>query len=173
MVPLVDSLLDPDSLRNRADIAFREERSIDEPDGFDYFASLAGMVAVGITNDAGAVLLMNSPHGWRLPYGPVDTNEDWVVAGQRIVEELTGVSGSISRTERVTRITRRLETDEERKTTSYDVVLRSVPVAGEPVDNDPSFGPWDELEVGWFDTVPEDAYWDHGDAVDDIRSFIE
>lgn len=169
----MESIVDPDSLRERTDIEFREERSTDEQDGFDYFESIDGMVAVGLTNSTGAVLLMNSPHGWRLPYGPVDMDEDWVLAGQHVGEELTGVSVSITRAERVARITRCLQNEEERKTTSYDVVLRAAPVANDPVADDPSFGPWDELEVDWFNIVPEDAYWSHGDAVDDIRRFLE
>ena len=170
---IMDSLLNPTSLRSQADVDFREEQSVDEQDEFDYFESIDGLVAVGVTNATGAVLLMNSPHGWRLPYGPVDTDEDWVLAGQNVSEELTGVSARVTRAERVAQITRCLERDEERKTTSYDVVLRTAPVTGEPVSSDPGFGPWGELEVDWFDAVPEDAYWGHGDAVDDIRLFLE
>lgn len=183
----MESLLDPDSLRNRGAVEFREERTTVERAGFDYFASVDGLVAVGVTNEAGGVLLMNSPHGWRLPYGPVgeneneSENEDWVAVGRRIGAELTGVDVSISRAERAARITHRLEGGCEdggrggtaRETTSYDVVLRSTPVTGEPIDDDPRFGPWDELELDWFDAVPDDAYWNHGDAVDDIRLVLE
>ncbi|KZN23726.1 hypothetical protein A4G99_12735 [Haladaptatus sp. R4] len=168
----MDSLSDPSSLRGRTAIEFREEQSVDEQGEFEYFASVDGMVAVGITNGAGAVLLMNGPHGWRLPYGPVDTDEDWTAAGRSVGEELAGVSLTITCAERVARITHREAGNEERKTTSYDVVLRTIPVTGEPIDDDPRFGPWDELEVRWFDSVPEDAYWNHGDAVDDIRLFV-
>lgn len=172
----MEPLLDPDSLRERADVEFREERISAEREGFDYFASIDGLVAVGLTNEAGGVLLMNSPHGWRLPYGPVDEDEDWVAVGRRVGEELTGVDVTIARTERAARITHRLEDgreDDERETTSYDVVLRGTPVRGEPIDDAPTFDPWDELELGWFDAVPDDAYWDHGDAVDDIRLFLK
>ncbi|MCU4743185.1 hypothetical protein [Natronoglomus mannanivorans] len=179
----MESLLDPASLRGQEGVEFRDERCVDDREGFDDFASIDGLVAVGITNRAGAILLMNSPHGWRVPYGPVDPaeNEDWVAVGRRIGAELTGVDVSISRAERVGKITHRLEDGFEdggregtaRETTSYDVVLRSTPVTGEPVADDPSFDPWDDLELEWFDAVPNDAYWDHGDAVDDIRTFLE
>jgi hypothetical protein len=30
----------------------------------------------------------------------------------------------------------------------------------------------EDVELGWFETVPADAYWEHGDAVDDIRSCV-
>lgn len=169
----MDSLFDPSSLRGQTAVEFREEQSVDEQEEFDYFESIDGLVAVGVTNAAGAVLLMNSSHGWRLPYGPVDVDEDWVLAGQNVSEELAGVSVSVIGVERVAQITRYLECDGEHKTTSYDIVLRTDSVTGEPVSDNPGFGPWDELEVDWFDTVPEDAYWGHGDAVDDIRLFLE
>jgi hypothetical protein len=50
--------------------------------------------------------------------------------------------------------------------------LATEPVTGEPVSDSPEFGPWDDVELGWFETVPADAYWEHGDAVDDIRSCV-
>ena len=169
----MDSLSDPRSVRNRADVEFREEQSVDDGDGVEYFASIDGLVAVGITNEAGAVLLMDSPHGWRLPYGPVDVDEDWVTAGEHIGEELTGVDVEIAGVERVARITHREESDDGREATSYDVVMRTIPLSGKPISGSPSFGPWDELDLEWFSSVPDDAYWDHGDAVDDIRTVLE
>jgi hypothetical protein len=168
----MDSLTDPDSLRTRSDVEFREEQTVDDQEGFDYFAAIGGLVAVGVTNHAGAVLLMNSPHGWRLPYGPVAADEDWLVAGRRLGRTLTGLDVAVDRVERVTRVTHSMETNAE-EATSYDVVLRMDPVDGEPVGADPSFGPWEEVELGWFDAVPDDAYWQHGDAVDDIELFLE
>lgn len=169
----MDALFDPDSLRGQSNVEFREERSVDDEETFDYFASIDGLVAVGIANEAGRVLLMNSPHGWRLPYGPVDSREDWVSVGQRIGEELTGTDVTIAGAERAAKITHHEQDDDGRGETSYEVILGTDPLNEEPVDAFPSFGPWDELELGWFDTVPDDAYWDHGDAVDDIRLFIE
>ncbi|MFT4885216.1 MAG: hypothetical protein ACI8U4_002738 [Natronomonas sp.] len=169
----MDALFDPDSLRHQAGVDFHEEQTTDDPDTFDYFAAIGGLAAVGVTNDAGAVLLMNSPHGWRLPYGPVEADEDWIRVGRHVGTELTGADIEIAGVERVTRLNRREPDEEGRETTSYDIVLGTAPVSGEPVDDAPEFGPWDELEVDWFGAVPDDAYWDHGDAVDDIRSFIE
>lgn len=168
----METLPDPSSLRDRSDVGFRAGRTVDEQDEFDYFSAIDGMVAVGLANEAGAVLLMNSPHGWRLPYGPVDPDEDWVAAGRHLGTELTGVDVAIDRAKRVNEVTHCLEEDDER-TTSYDVVLGAESVAGEPIADDPSFGPWDELELGWVESVPDDAYWDHGDAVDDIRLFLD
>ncbi|WP_248905814.1 hypothetical protein [Halocatena marina] len=164
------SFSDPECLRKRRGIAFEKERIVCERDEFDYFASLSGLAAVGVTNKRGAVLLMDSTHGWRLPYGPVDPGKDWLTAGSQMSETLTGVEVSVTSVERVSKLIRRLEGSEELSTVSYDVVLRLTPVTGEPIADDPSFGPWDEVELGWFDTIPEDAYWDHESAVDDIHS---
>ena len=169
----MDTLLDPSALREREDVEFQTERTVRDEDGFEYFSSVAGLAAVGITNEEGEVLLMNSPHGWRLPYGPVDTNEDWATAARRIGAELTGVTVDVAGVERVAEIENRLEGDNDRETLTYDVIVRIVPVTGEPISSDPGFGPWDELELGWFDAVPDDAYWEHEDAVDDVRTFVE
>lgn len=168
----MDSLRAPGSLRNRADVEFREEQSTADSDSIEYFASIDGLLAIGVTNDAGAVLLMDSPHGWRLPYGPVGVDEDWIEAGHRIGQDLTGIDVEIAGVERVGEITYCEEDDDGREVTSYDVVVGTEPLEGEPLAVDPGFGPWDDLELGWFASIPHDAYWDHGDAVDDIRSII-
>ncbi|SEO57350.1 hypothetical protein SAMN04487948_103298 [Halogranum amylolyticum] len=168
----MDSLSDPNALRTRSDVAFSEERTVDDREGFDYFAAIGGLVVVGITNHTGAVLLMDSPDGWRLPYGPVADDEDWLAAGRRLGETLTDAKIAVDRVERVKRVTHSTKGD-DREATSYDVVLRMRPVEGEPLGVDPTFGPWDELETEWFDAVPDDAHWDHDDAVDDIRLFVD
>lgn len=168
---VVNPLTDPESLRDHPDVEFREERTVTQQTSFDYFASIDGLAAVGITNEEGAILLMNSPHGWRLPYGPINPEEDWITGSQRIGENLTGVTITVSGVERVAKITHYIEGSRHESIT-YDVIFRAVPLTGQPVASSPSFGPWDELELEWFDTVPEDAYWEHGDAVDDIRLFI-
>lgn len=167
----MDSLLDPDSLRNRDDITFRGEQSVDDQDDFEYFDAISGMAAVGILNERGEILLMNSPHGWRLPYGPVEAGADWVTVGRRYGTVMTGVDIMIRRVERATEISRRLKGGSE-ETTSYDVVLSSVPVEGQPVASTPAFGPWNTVEVAWFSDLPDDAYWEHGDVVEDIRRFL-
>lgn len=168
----MDSLRDPAALHSRANVAYREEDTENEPDAFEYFEGIDGLAVVGVTNDDGAVLLMDSPHGWRLPYGPVGAEADWVAASERIGEELTGAATTITGVERVNHVAR-THAEDGRTTTSFDVVLRAAPVAGTPVSADPGFGPWEDLNVQWFDDVPEDAYREHGDVVDDIRLFLE
>lgn len=169
----MDALRDPATLREDPDVEFTETRTTDGQDAFDYFDGVAGLVAVGVTNDAGAVLLMDSPHGWRLPYGHVDDGADWLARTAEIAETLTGVDATAAEVLRVNRITHELRTDANRTATSFDAVVGTDPVDGEPVAEDPTFGEWTDLELGWFDDVPEDAYHAHGDAVDDIEYFLE
>jgi hypothetical protein len=168
----MDSLPDPGSLRGRSDTPFREEQSVAERNDFEYFDSIGGMVAVGVLGEGDEVLLMNGPHGWRLPYGTVEAGADWVTVGERYATAMTGVDIEVRSVERVTEVTRRLEGGRD-ETTNHDVVLRTAPVRGHPIAATPAFGPWDDVEVEWFSGVPGDAYWDHGDAVDDIRRCLE
>jgi len=161
-------LHDPVALRDREDVEYRTE-AVDATEGeCDYFAEIAGMAAVGVTSEDG-VLLMESPHGWRLPYGPVQPDEDWFAVGERIASALTGRDATIAGVERANRITHRFD---GRDATTHDLVLRADAIPERSTAADPSFGPWDDLTVDWFDRVPEDAYHDHEDAVSDIRVFL-
>lgn len=169
----MDALRDPAALREDPDVEFTETRTTDGQDAFDYFDGVAGLVAVGVTNGAGAVLLMDSPHGWRLPYGHVDGGADWLARTEEIAGILTGIDATATEVLRVNRITHELRTDADRTATSFDAVVGTDPVDGEPVAEDPTFGEWTDLELEWFDDVPEDAYHAHGDAVDDIEYFLE
>jgi hypothetical protein len=169
----MESLSDPERLRDHDDVSFSDETSVHDRETFDYFASVAGMVAVGVTDGDGHVLLMESAHGWRLPYGPVAPGEDWLAVAREIATALTGVPTDVDGVERVVRIDHRLDGDEPADAVTHDLVVGTVPVADEPVADDPTFDPWDDLTVEWFDAVPEDAYWEHDDAVDDVRLFLE
>lgn len=164
-------LSDPERLRDDETVAFSEETSTHDRETFDYFASIAGMVAVGVGSDSG-VLLMEGPHGWRLPYGPVAPDEDWLAVARAMATAMTGEPVQLAGVERVARIEHRLDGGDE-TTVTHDVILGTEPVDGQPVADDPTFEPWEDLTVGWFDEVPEDAYWEHDDAVDDVRLFLE
>ncbi|MFC7142207.1 hypothetical protein ACFQMA_20510 [Halosimplex aquaticum] len=169
----MDAIRDPATLREEPDVEYSETRTTDGQDAFDYFDGIAGLVAIGITNDEGAVLLMDSPHGWRLPYGHVDAGSDWLARTEEIGEMLTGVPVRAAEVLRVSEITHELRTDADQTATSFDAVVGTDPVDGEPLAHDPTFGEWETLELDWFDEVPEDAYHTHADAVDDIEYFLE
>ena len=169
----MDELRDPSTLRGEPGVEYTEARTTDSADAFEYYADIEGLVAVGVTNDAGAVLLMDSPHGWRLPYGDVPGGTDWLARVADIAATITGVDAAAAEVLRVSAVTHELRSDTERTATSYDAVVGTEPVDGEPVAADPTFGEWSNLELAWFDEVPDDAYHAHGDAVDDIEYFLE
>ncbi|MFB6139599.1 MAG: NUDIX domain-containing protein [Halosimplex sp.] len=169
----MDGLRDPSTLRDDPGVEYVETRTTDGADAFEYFDEVAGLVAVGVTNESKAVLLMDGPHGWRLPYGHVDAGADWAARAAAIAETLTGVETDAAEVLRVTEVTHELRSDADRTATSHDAVLGVEPVSGEPVAEDPTFGEWTDLELAWFDEVPDDAYHAHGDAVDDIEYFLE
>ena len=171
-VTCMDALFDPESLRRQSGTTFRDEQSVDSTDDFEYFRSIAGLVAIGIPTEGGQILLMDSPHGWRLPYGPVEPGADWAAVARQFGTEMTGKDIAIDTAERIARIERRLENGNE-ETTSYEAVLRAAPVEGQPVNPTSAFGPWNDVEIAWFSSVPDDAYWDHGDAIADVRRCLE
>ncbi|MFC7234437.1 NUDIX domain-containing protein [Halosegnis marinus] len=158
-------------VRDRDDVEYLAETTTDEDGTWAYFAGIDGLVAVGVTNDDGAVLLMESAHGWRLPYGPVEEGEDPLAVARRIAGTLTGVEVEDADFERVTEFTREHATTGE-TTTSFDAVVRVAPVAGEPTAGNPDFEPWEDLVVGWFAEVPDEAYHEHGSAVSDVERFL-
>ncbi|WP_436912126.1 hypothetical protein [Halosimplex marinum] len=169
----MDDLRDPSTLRDDPAVEYSETSTTDGEDAFEYFSEVEGLVAVGVTNDVGAVLLMDSPHGWRLPYGHVPSGADWLDRAAEIAATMTGSDPAAAEVRRVTAVTHELRTDTERIATSYDAVVGTEPVAGEPVADDPTFGEWTDLDLDWFAEVPDDAYHAHGDAVDDIERFLE
>ncbi|QLH84186.1 hypothetical protein [Halosimplex pelagicum] len=169
----MDELRDPSTLHGEPGVEYTESRTTDGADAFEYFADVEGLVAVGVTNEAGAVLLMDSPHGWRLPYGHVPGGADWLDRAGEIAATLTGVDAPVAEVLRVSAVTHELRSDPDRTATSYDAVVGTEPVTGEPVADDPTFGEWSDLDLAWFDEVPDDAYHAHGDAVDDIEYFLE
>ncbi|ELZ25653.1 hypothetical protein C475_09349 [Halosimplex carlsbadense 2-9-1] len=169
----MDTLRDPSTLRAEPGVEYTEARTTDGADAFEYFDEVEGLVAVGVTNEAGAVLLMDSPHGWRLPYGHVPGGADWLERAAEIAATLTGAEPAANEVLRVSAVTHELRSDTERTATSYDLVAGTEPVAGEPVAADPTFGEWSDLDLAWFDEVPDDAYHAHGDAVDDIEYFLD
>lgn len=116
----------------------------------------------------GETLLTSSPHGWRLPYGPVESGTDWISTARRFGTAMTGRDVTVETADRITRTDRR-PNNWNAETTSYDFVVRAAPVEEQPVSSTPDFGPWTDITLGWFDDVSEDAHWEHSDVVDDIR----
>lgn len=187
--------LDPESLRDQEDVEFETETQTVTRAEFETAHDLESHVAVGIVNKSDEVLLVNDgARGWTLPAVPVGPDQDWESAGRRVIESLTGVDGDLETPVRVRCVEFQQESDASRQFTTYNVVVRTAPVTGRPVANeptvpgrteptgtgadDPSVPGNDESLPGadtvqdliWLDRVPEEQ---SGGIAADIRSVLE
>lgn len=167
----MDSFSDPESLRGRPSVPFREEtRSLTRKEYESIAEEVASHAAVGITDDDGDVLLMNDgSHGWTLVAVPVEPGEDWTAVAQREAEKLLGVAVDLERVELVRRVDFRREDDDGQRTTMYDVVFRAS-VDGDPVVEGADGPNEDSPSLEWFDTVPDGQ---EAEVADDIRLFVD
>ena len=166
------SLLDPEQLRDRTDVLFREETQVvNDVAAFNGHETWVGTVAVGVLDDDGRVLLLNAPQGWALPASPVKAGDDWAAVARRWVAQKTGLAVDIERPERVSRTSYRLAGSSTRQTTGYDVVFRAAPLDEEtPMDHlnaKRATEAGEEWADAWFDSVPE------GVAEDAFRADVE
>ena len=166
----MDRLPPVDALRSDDDVAFAESTATHAPDEFDYWERLDGIVVIGVPDTDGRALLMDSTHGWRLPFVAVE-NDDWATVAGTSAEALTGVEATVDDIERVERVERRRE-DGEGRTVTHDVVVRTTPVAAGSLATTPRLPDWGELTVDWFDEVPEEAYREHDETVADISRIL-
>ncbi|AHZ23057.1 hypothetical protein E6P09_01815 [Haloferax mediterranei ATCC 33500] len=165
------TLEDPEQLRDRENIAFHEETHIVGHEEFESCRDdLDSHVAVGVTNDASEVLLMDDgSHGWTLTAFPAEPGDDWVATAREGVQSLIGVPVELDCPERVRRIDFQKEgTDQQ--TTIYNVVCRAVPVEGCPVASNPELDGEALQDLRWFDEIPTEC---EGPIVEDIRLFVE
>ncbi|MXV63674.1 hypothetical protein GS429_16730 [Natronorubrum sp. JWXQ-INN-674] len=179
---------DPESLRDRETVEFETETRTLSRAEFETARGLENHVAVGVTNESGEVLLVNDgSRGWTVPSVAVAPNEDWDSVGRRMAASLTGVDAELDRPVRVRRVDFQREDDSERRRTTYNIVVRTEPVTGRPIADDPTVGrdeqppgPEEDVEtkspaVGeqellWLDRVPEGQ---SGEIAADIRSLLD
>lgn len=179
----VPPITDPESLVDRDDVDYAERTRIHEHE--NHYApneTRAGTAVVGVT-DGDRVLMMQNEELSKpsFPFRPVEPGEDYAAVAERAVEDLTGVAVRITAVERVRHVTHRLEADEDRSTTTYDVVFRAEPTGettvadGAPLehpDRDHQLPDENPLSVEWITEVPDAD--DSDDAVlEDIRSILE
>jgi hypothetical protein len=169
----MDQLTDPESLADRGDVDFTEETRAVSQEAFPAREGWNGIVVVGVTNSAGDVLLVNlaGGHGWVLPHGPVAPGDDYMTAGPRWTEEMTGITVRIESIERATRINYTV-VDDECQTVNYNVVLGASPATSGLVPDASDIANEDIQAVGWVDQMPEDVEWDHDDFREDAQRFL-
>ena len=173
--PTVQSITDPESLRDREDVAFSREAEYPDRETYESLREQSetgdGAALVGVTNDDGKVLLKDTCTGWLAPGGNVAPGEDWAAVARREAESWTDVAVELDSVERVRRIDHRLEEGEPSDVLDdpfYVVFFRASPATGEtaPVDSDDEDAP----DVEWFDEVPEGVDPNHED---DVGAFFD
>jgi ADP-ribose pyrophosphatase YjhB (NUDIX family) len=167
-----ESLSDPESLRE--DVPFVEETSVHD-DEDHCSVGIDGRAVVGVTNDDGEVLLAVHEESSiaMLPHGPVEPGDDWATVGRRAVEEMTGVTVELVGPELVRNFDHFVEGNDERHTTSYNVVFRASPAGDETSTGDPGVVGNDDWDAGWFDEFPGDLMDVGGPVEDDVRLFLD
>ena len=163
----MDALTDPETLRQREDVAFVDAPPEDHQNHFEVYESIAGMAIAGVTDGDGRLLLLEHEQAAlpALSYTRVDPGEDFVAAARDVVVAGTGIEARIDEPLRVRRCTYRSEHGAE--TTGYDVVFGASPVG----DGDPDAG--HDWTAAWRDPESVDLPDDEdNDVSNDIRLFL-
>ncbi|UPV76501.1 hypothetical protein M0R89_18375 (plasmid) [Halorussus limi] len=174
--PPIDSLIDPERLRDCEDVPFTEETAVhDDRDHCN--TDIEGRAVVGVTNDAGEVLLAvhEEESVAMLPHAGVEPGDDWVAVGRDTVEITTELPFEIDGVAVVREIDHVVEGEDEPHATTYGVVFRAS-LACDPeraVVGDPSHPENEHWNAEWFDAVPENTPQGDGLVEDDIRLFVD
>lgn len=185
----LDSLADPESLRDREEVRFTDETAVhDDRDHCN--TDIDGRAVVGVTNDDGEVLLAvhREETVAMLPHGRVEAGDDWLTTARRKVEITTDLPFEIDGVEAVREIDHVVEGEDDPHATTYGVVFRAslagdsadaddTADADDPADDpanvaDPSTDDNDHWDADWFDAVPENTPPGSGLVADDIRLFV-
>lgn len=167
----VPPAIDPATLRDREDVTYRE-RTYTHEDADHCAADAVGRVVVGVTDDAGALLATVDDEGDHavLPNCVVDGDDEWAAVARETAARVAGTEVALEAVEAVRRVEHVLADDPEPHAVTHQVVFAASPV-GEPDAGVPD----DEWTAGWHASMPVDldAGEAHGDAVADLRRFLE
>jgi uncharacterized protein YunC (DUF1805 family) len=172
----LDSLADPEDLREDEEVRFTDEEAIhDDRDHCN--VDIEGRAVVGVTNDAGEVLLaVHKEEGVAmLPHGAVESGDDWVAVARRKAGITTDLDFVIDRVEVVREIDHFAEGEDEPHATTYGVVFHASFV-GDPESTsaeNPSHPDNEHWDADWFGAVPENIPEGFGLVEDDIRLFVD
>jgi hypothetical protein len=166
----MDALTDPEILREREGVEFRDMPPEEHHNHFELYEPIAGMVIAGVTDADGRLLLLgheDAPYP-TLPYGKVTPADDWVATTRATVADSTGVAVTVDDVRRVRHNTYRSKAGEE--TTGYDVVV----AASSDGDGDLLVEPEQEWIPTWRDTATLDLPDEpDNDVLNDIRLFVD
>jgi hypothetical protein len=168
-----DRTFDPEATADRAGVDY-SERTYTHEDTDHCEADAAGRVVVGVTNDAGEVLLLvdRERSVAILPNSVVGPDEEWVAVARRTVAEFVDAPVSIGDPECVRRVEHTAEDGETPHNVSHHVVFAGTIDADAP---DPVVDDETDWEAGWFAELPVTVDTDvdaSGDALADIQQFL-
>lgn len=169
----VDELTDPESLRDRDDVRYRERTVVHDEEHLELNEPIDGWVMVGVANEEGEFMLTHNACNdvWLLPHARVDPGEDYAAVARREVEAVAGVDAAVRGVDHVRRSEFRLEGDEERRTVAHDVVVRASIAADEVIPDGHEVDRPYASDLGWFEETPENVPED--DPGEDVRLFLD
>lgn len=148
--PGVEPITDHESLRGR--VPFHEETDVVPAETVESLAAAENMAIVGVTNDAGEVLLrrLTPTCSWKLPVALVDEGEEYAAAIREHVTETVG-GIDLRAVEGVWHVDARTEDGAATATRAFVVFSGTL-------DEETIQLPADGVEeAGWFDELPEEA----------------
>lgn len=137
-------------------------------------AGTAGRAIVGLTDEAGRVLLAvdRTEKHVILPNAKVAPGEDWAAVGRERVEGLAGVEVTVDGVERVRRVEHVLEDDLDSTAgePTYHVVFGASLASAGQLDDLCADNDW---ELGWYEALPFPVEDDDRGVLDDLRLFLD
>jgi ADP-ribose pyrophosphatase YjhB (NUDIX family) len=175
----IESLTDPETLRERAGVPDTEVRQRLDDRAFEgmgtHYGSIDGVVQVGVTTDDGRLLLQGSAESgeWAPPGGSVPPGEDWVAAARLTMETQTGVDITIDTVELYEHLVFEHADDPERRFSAPGVSFAASVVDAPPAFLDdpdivehPRLPEDHDQTFAWFETVPADANENHREHIE-------
>ncbi|WP_137286203.1 NUDIX domain-containing protein [Halorussus salinisoli] len=174
--PPVESFSDPEILRDRAGVRFTHEEAVhDDRDHCN--TDIDGRAVVGVTNDAGEVLLAvhREESVAMLPHGGVEPGDDWAAVARQTVEITTELPFEIDGVKVVREIDHFAKGEDEPHATTYGVVFHAS-LTGDPKSasaESPSHDDNEHWDADWFGEAPENTPEGFDLPEDDIRLFVD
>lgn len=151
----IDSLTDPATLRDRADVTVETTEHDVGPEEFADAADWDSHVVVGVADDRGVLLMDDGHHGWTLPSFTADVGDDWLAVARREFEALVGVPVAIDAVEFARCRDVRLEDGDDSRQI-WAVVVTATPAEDAIVPDDPE-STGDGTDLRWAEAPPADA----------------
>ncbi len=165
----IEPIVDHESLRDRDDVPFHEDRNVVDPAVIEQVADLPDLAGVGITNPDGDVLFrrLTATCSWKIPVATVPPEADFAAAITEHVRDTVGFSLELEAIEEV-RDVRLTSSDGDRTAERAFVIFEGAPVTD--TSDLATLTPEGDAveEAGWFADLPEEA-----DEIPGTHAFLE